>query len=146
MLENLINLVKENAKQAIIDNPAIPNEQNDAACETTATSIFDSLKNMLGSGGLDRITQLFSRNDEDKSSAVNEISGNVAGELMNKFGMENSAANDVVQSLVPTVVGQLTSKTNDPNDSSFDLESIVGSLTGGDTGGILGKLKGLVGL
>lgn len=146
MLENLINLVKENAKQAIIDNPAIPNEQNEAACETAATSIFDSLKNMVGNGGLESVTQLFSNNGENHSSAVNEISGNVAGELMNKFGLENSAANGIVQSLIPTVMGQLTSKTNDPNDNSFDLKSIVGSLTGGEEGGILGKLKGLVGL
>ena len=146
MLENLINLVKENAKQAIIDNPAIPNEQNDAACETAATSIFGSLKNMVSNGGLESVTQLFSNNGENQSSAVNEISGNVAGELMNKFGLENSAANGIVQSLIPTVMGQLTSKTNDPNDNSFDLKSIIGSLTGGEDGGILGKLKGLVGL
>ena len=146
MLENLINLVKDNAKQAIIDNPAIPNEQNDAACETTATSIFDSLKNMVGNGGIESVTQLFSNNGENQSAAVTEISGNVAGELMNKFGLENTAANGIVQSLIPTVMGQLTSKTNDPNDNSFDLKSIVGSLTGGDAGGILGKLKGLVGL
>lgn len=146
MLENLISLVKENAKQAIIENPAIPNEQNDAACETAATSIFDSLKNMIGNGGIESVTQLFSNNGENQGTVVKEISGNVAGELMNKFGLENSAANGIVQSLVPTVMGQLTSKTNDPDDNSFDLKSIVGSLTGGDSGGILGKLKGLVGL
>lgn len=146
MLENLISLVKENAKQAIIENPAIPNEQNDAACETAATSIFDSLKNMIGNGGIESVTQLFSNNGENQGTVVKEISGNVAGELMNKFGLENSAANGIVQSLVPTVMGQLTSKTNDPDDNSFDLKSIVGSLTGGDAGGIFGKLKGLVGL
>jgi hypothetical protein len=146
MLENLINLVKENAKEAIIDNPAIPNDQNDAACETTATSIFDSLKNILGKGGLESVTQLFSNDSETQGSAVTEISDNVAGELVNKFGLENSAASGIVQTLVPTVMGQLTSKTNDPDDSSFDLKSIVGSLAGDDSGGILGKLKGMIGL
>lgn len=146
MLENLISLVKENAKEAIIDNPAIPNEQNDAACETAATSIFDSLKNMVGNGGLESVTQLLGNNGAAQGSTVNEISGNVAGELMKKFGLENSAANGIVQSLIPTVMGQLTSKTNDPNDSSFDLQGILGALTGGDAGGIFGKLKGLIGL
>jgi hypothetical protein len=146
MLENLISLVKENAKEAIINNPAIPNEQNDAACETAATSIFDSLKNMVSNGGLESVTQLLGNNGAAQGSTVNEISGNVAGELMKKFGLENSAANGIVQSLIPTVMGQLTSKTNDPNDSSFDLQGILGALTGGDAGGIFGKLKGLIGL
>jgi hypothetical protein len=146
MLENLISLVKENAKEAIINNPAIPNEQNDAACETAATSIFDSLKNMVSNGGLESVTQLLGNNGAAQGSTVNEISSNVAGELMKKFGLENSAANGIVKSLIPTVMGQLTSKTNDPNDSSFDLQGILGALTGGDAGGIFGKLKGLIGL
>jgi len=146
MLENLISLVKENAKEAIIDNPAIPNEQNDAACETAASSIFDSLKNIAGNGGIESITQILNNNGSAQSTAVTEISGNVAGELMKKFGLESSAANGIVQSLIPTVINQLSSKTNDPNDSSFDLKGIVGALTGGDTGGIFGKLKGLIGL
>ena len=146
MLENLISLVKENAKEAIIDNPAIPIEQNNAACETAATSIFDSLKNMVDNGGLESVTQLLGNNGSAQGSTVTEISTNVAGELMKKFGLENSAANGIVQSLIPTVIGQLTSKTNDPNDNSFDLKGILGALTGGDNGGVFGKLKGLIGL
>lgn len=147
MLENLIQLVKENATEAIVNNPAIPNEQNDAACETAATSIFDSLKNVVGNGGLSSITDLLSNNGGQNSATISTISSNVANELMTKFGLENSAANNIVQSLVPNVVSQLTSKTNDPNDSSFDLQGIIGSLTGGEgAGGIFGKLKGLIGL
>lgn len=146
MLENLISLVKENAKESIIDNPVIPNEQNNAACETAASSIFDSLKNIAGNGGIESITQILSNDGSAQSTAVTEISGNVASELMKKFGLENSAANGIVQSLIPTVISQLSTKTNDPNDSSFDLKGIVGALTGGDTGGIFGKLKGLIGL
>jgi hypothetical protein len=38
------------------------------------------------------------------------------------------------------------SKTNDPKDSSFDLEGIIGSLSGGKSGGIGGLLGGLKGL
>jgi len=102
------------------------------------------LKNIIGNGGLENITQLFTNNGENQGAAINEIAENVAGELMSKFGLENSAANGIVQSLIPTVMGQLTSKTNDPDDNSFDLKSIVGLLTGGEEGGILGKLKGLV--
>ena len=45
MLENLINLVRENAGDAIINNPAIPNERNEEAVQDTSNSIVSSLQN-----------------------------------------------------------------------------------------------------
>ena len=44
MFDQLLKLVKENAGEAIINNPAIPNQQNDAAINTAATGIMDQLK------------------------------------------------------------------------------------------------------
>lgn len=52
MLENLINLVKEHASDAIVKNPAIPDKHNDSAIETVAKSIFSTIKNQMGSGDL----------------------------------------------------------------------------------------------
>ena len=40
MLEQLFNLVKENAGEAIINNQAIPNEQNDAAINQATEGII----------------------------------------------------------------------------------------------------------
>jgi hypothetical protein len=143
MLENLIQLIKENAGDAIINNPAIPNEHNDAAVETTATSIVDSLKEKLGSGGLDSITSLFQGGES--AGVINSISSSAAGNLMSKFGIDSAAASGIVQKLIPTVMNQFVSKTNDPNDSSFNLQDIISNLGGGGSGGILGSIKGLFG-
>lgn len=81
---------------------------------------------------------------------------------MHKFGLDHGAASGIAASLIPTVLQKLVHKTNDPNDSSFSLGSILGSLTGGggvgsilnnlgggsnsgsqDDGGVLGKIKGM---
>ena len=63
MFENLLNLVKENAGDAIINNPAIPNEKNDEAINTTTNSIVETLKAQVTSGNLSSITDMFkSRN------------------------------------------------------------------------------------
>jgi hypothetical protein len=154
MLENLINLVKEHAGDAIINNPAIPNDKNDAAVETTAGSIIDSLKGLTGGGDLSGILSLFQGGGSStNSSVVSNITSNVAGDLMKKFGLDNSAASGIVQSLIPTVLNKLVSKTNDPSDKSFDLQDIIGTLTGGGQqtgnqssgGGILNTIKGLFG-
>ncbi|MEN9523730.1 MAG: hypothetical protein RL065_2107 [Bacteroidota bacterium] len=144
MFENLLNLVKEHAGDAIIHNSAIPNEHNDAAIETTTNGIMEGLKNQLGNGGLDGLTSLFQGNNQ--SGMVQNISQNVAGSLMQKFGIENQAAQSIVNSLIPVVMNKFVNKTNDPNDSSFDLQGIMGSLMGGgnssNIGGMLGKIFG----
>jgi hypothetical protein len=153
MLENLIKLVKEQAGEAIINNPAIPNEHNDAACETTAGSIIDSLKGLTGSGDLSGIISLFQGGGSSgNSNVVSNITSNVAGDLMKRFGLDTGAASGIVQSLIPDVLNKLVSKTNDPEDKSFDLQDILGTLTGGQPdgnqgsgGGILNAIKGLFG-
>ncbi len=148
MFDQLLQLVKENAGDAIINNPAIPNEQNDAAIETASGSIMDQLKGLAGGGNLDSVMNLFQGSSSAATNpVVNNISTGVAGELMKKFGLDHGAASNIVQQLIPTVMSKLVKKTNDPNDSSFDLQGILGSLTGGTQsgGGILGTLKGLFG-
>ncbi len=144
MLENLIQLVRENAGEAIINNSAIPNEKNEAAVETAASSIFDQLKGQLNQGGLESITNLFQGGGS--TELINNISSGAAGDLMKKFGLDSNAAGGIVEKLIPVVMDKFVKKTNDPNDSSFDLQGIIGSLTGGgQAGGILNTIKGLFG-
>lgn len=145
MFEQLLQLVKENAGDAIINNPAIPNEHNDAAIETAAGSLFDNLKGAAAGGNLDGIMNLFNQGgDVSNNPLVNNLSSGVAGDLMKKFGLDSGAAGNIVQSLLPVVMNKLVNKTNDPGDSSFDLQGIIGSLTGG-SGGIGNMIKGIFG-
>ena len=148
MLENLLKLVKENAGDAIINNPAIPDQHNDAACETAANSIFSGLQGLIKSGGLNSVKDLLQNGSNVASHpAMSSLSSGVAGDLMAKFGLDKGTASNIVNKLLPTVMSKLVNKTNDPNDKSFDLEGILGSLTGGQgkTGDILGTIGSLFG-
>jgi hypothetical protein len=166
MFENLLNLVKEHAGDAIVKNTAVPNEHNDKAMETTASSIIDALKGQVSGGNISDIAGLFKGNAAGASSGLmNNISGNVVKGLMDKLGLDNSAASGIAASLIPSVRNNLVKKTNDPNDNSFDLQGIIGSLGGnssmisgvmdmlgggkegaaGGAGGILNTVKGLFG-
>jgi hypothetical protein len=142
MLENLLDLIKQNAGSAIINNPAIPNEQNDAAISEAGSSIVDGLKKMIASGNTQDVVNLFNHQGGDiaNTPAAQQLSGGLIQNLMDKFGIGQGAASSIASNLIPQVLQQLVHKTNDPNDNSFDIKSIVSHLAGGSQGQVAGGL------
>lgn len=138
MLENLLNLIKENAGDAIINNPAVPNEQNDAVVQEAGSSIMSGLQGLLAQGNAKDVLSLFSDPSAVNNSnpVVQQLGGGFLNSLMSKFGLDSGSAGGIVSSLLPTVLSQLVSKTNNSNDGSFDIQGIFNSLSGGNTSGL----------
>ena len=136
MLEQLTQLVKQFGGDAVINNQAVPNELNDKVLKATENDIFGSLKGLLASGNADAVTDLFQGNNASKASnpVVEVITNQVAGNLMNKFDLDKSAASSVVTKMVPQVLGSLIGNAKDPNYKGFEVSDLVGSLMGGDKG------------
>ena len=145
MLEQLFNLVKDQAGSAIINNPDIPNERNDEAIGEVTNSVTNGLQNALASGQFKDVLKLLGGQggDVQDNPLTNQLSGNAIGSLMQKFGLNQGQAGNIVNTLLPGVLQKLISKTNNPNDNSFDLQGIFNSLTGGKTGSL--DLQGLLG-
>jgi hypothetical protein len=159
MLENLLDLIKENAGDTVINNPAIPNEHNEAVMVEAGHTITGGLQNMISQGNLEGLMNLFHGGGGigANNSTVQNISTDFKQNLFNKFGLNQSAASGVAGSLIPSVLQSLVGKTNDPNDQSFNLQGILSQLSGGKglegllgglsgssaTGGIMDKIKGL---
>ena len=143
MLDNLTNLVRQFAGDAIINNPAIPNEKNEEVIADASGSIMDGLKNAISGGNLDSLAGLF--NSGGATAANSAVSQNIqtgfVQNLMKKFGLDQGKAGSIAAGLIPMVLEKLVQKTNDPNDKSFDLPGIISNLTG--SGGIIDKLKGI---
>jgi uncharacterized protein YidB (DUF937 family) len=139
MFDNLLNLVKEHAGSAIVNNADIPNEKNNAAIESATESIFDTFKSKASGGNMDSITDLFKHGASSNNQLAGDVSNSVANDLMKKFGLNTSQAGNIASGLVPKVLQNLVSKTNDPNDKSFDLQTVLASLGGGNLSGLLGK-------
>jgi hypothetical protein len=143
MLDDIINLVKQHAGEAIINNPAIPNENNEAVTAEAGSSIMDGLKGLISEGRSQDVLNLFSHTGTDLQSnpAVQNISGGFIQNLIGKFGLDPAAAQGVAGNLIPQVMQSLVHKTNDTADSSFNLENILGNLTNGQgVQGLLGSL------
>lgn len=160
MLENLFNLIKEQGQEAVINNPAVPNEQNNAVLASATSSVAEGLQGVLAGGGLSDIMSMFggTHNSAASSNGLsgllnNPIVGNIVrsftDKLTNQHGIAQDQASGIAGSLIPGVISKLITRTQDPNDSGFDMNSIIGSLTGGGTqaGGfdlqdLLGKFGG----
>jgi len=138
MLDNLNDLVKSLAGDAVVNNPDIPNEHNNEVVAEATHTVAGGLQNMVAGGGLQNIVSMFSGGQQSSSSVmsnpiVNMMQGHFASKLMSKFGLNSSQASNVSGSLIPNVISGLINKTNDPNNSSFTLDSLLHSLTGGQS-------------
>ncbi len=147
MLEQLFNLVKEHSQDAVVNNPEVPNEHNEAVMATATHSIASVMQNTLAGGGLESVMNIFkgagggSGGGLMSNPIVQMMAGTLVKKLIGNFGMNSSSASNVASSLIPNVLSSLVNKTNDPNNSSFDLGGIISSLTGGGQAGGGGGLN-----
>ncbi|MFB6455697.1 hypothetical protein ACE38W_10535 [Chitinophaga sp. Hz27] len=147
MLEQLLQLVQEHAQGAVVNNPAVPNEQNQAVMQAATESITNGLRQELANGNTEGVLSLLGGQSETNGNpVVNNISNNFLDTLLQKFNLDKGAATQLAGSLIPSVLGSLVNKTNDPSNNHFSLDGILGSLTGGASSGLnlgdmLGKLK-----
>jgi Bacterial protein of unknown function (DUF937) len=135
MLEQLMGLIQDHSQDAIVNNPAVPNQHNNDVMQTLLGSITGGLQNQATSGNIGGLLGLLGGGQQGGGLMSNPIVAGIAqnaiGGIMDKFGIENQAAKSIVASVLPSVLGSLISKTNNPNDSSIDMNGIMSSLLGG---------------
>lgn len=151
MIENILKLVKSTVASSMADNANIPQAQQQKAVETTTTALTDGLKQNFTLDNMGNLMSLFGNKSASQSNPiVKSLQSTVSGALVSKVGLSKSIANTISTTVVPMVVNAISSKVNDPNDKSFDIESLVGAFaksgSGGSTAGSLlsglGKLLG----
>jgi hypothetical protein len=132
MLETLMNLVQQQSGQAVINNPAIPNSQNESVMQTVAGSIMSGLGQQAQGGGLGNLLgMVVNGGGSVQGSPVTQgVQQHVEQSLMEKLGISPQVAMSVAAAVVPMVLGKLMNKASDPNDSSVDGNSILGAATG----------------
>ncbi len=145
MFDELLQLVKQAGQQAIVENSAVPNEHNESVMQEAVSAITNGLQG-FGQGNSDGVMQLFQSqgNLSTDHPVMQSISGNFIQSITSKFGISGTQAASIAAVVLPLVMSKFINKTNDPDDNSFDLQSIIGAFTGG--GGGLASLLGKFGL
>ncbi len=142
LLDNITKLVQEYADDAIIKNPAVPNEKNEDAIKQTAASLMNQLSGKNSSIDLGALKKFFDKDDDiSQNPAIGKITDGIAGDLMKKLGIDGAAATGIVNKIVPVILDKIKNKTNDPNDNDFDLQDILGAI--GGQGNILNTIKNI---
>ena len=135
MFDKLIDLVRQNAGDGILNNNAIPNEKNEQAVQGAGNSIIATLQSALASGKIKDVLGYFNGGGTD-ARIVQEATGNYANELQQSMGLNETEANNASRMVIPQTMNQLAAKTADPSDKSFNIQDIFNKLSGGKTGGM----------
>lgn len=130
MLENLIQLVRDNVQDSVVNNKEIPNEKNDEVIHAASTSIFDTLKEKMSSGNVSELAHVFNGGNAENSPVAQQAAGSFTDKLAG-MGINMNTAKTVAASVIPMILAKLSHKTADPSDSSFNIKDILGSLAGG---------------
>lgn len=149
MLEQISELVKQYGQETVINNPDVPNQENNAVLAEATNTITGGMQNMLAGGGLQDIISMFTgggNNNQSntqsggiggllKNPVVSMMVGHLISKLVGKFNMSPAQASNISNNLIPNVLSGLVNKTrsNDPANDAFDLNDLIGSLTGGNT-------------
>ncbi|MES2726855.1 MAG: hypothetical protein V4643_07115 [Bacteroidota bacterium] len=139
MLNKLIELVRENAGDLITNNENITPENKEQAIVECAQTIITNLKKVFSSGNIAGLTELIkSNNITADNKIVSDIITTLSATYTTKLSIDETEAKRISTHLIPTVLTQLISKTNNPNDNTFDVQTILKEIGGGGLAGMLG--------
>lgn len=139
MFDQLSELVKQFGGEAVVNNPAVPNEQNEAVMKEAEGSILSGLKDMVSSGNIGDLTGMLNGQSpiDGNNPVVKQLTDKVTGNLGEKFGLSSDAAGSVAGGLIPQILGGLLNKAKDPNEKGFDMSDLIGAISGGKGGGLM---------
>lgn len=147
MLDNIVNLVKDQVLSSITGgNVEIPADKKDAIVDTTTESLMDGLKSNFTLDNLSSLTSMFSGDNSATSNNITSgLQSNVVSALSEKVGLGKDLSSTIASTVIPAVISMFQQKTNDPNDSTFSIESLMKMFGGNNSSGILGALGSLFG-
>lgn len=125
MIDDLMKMIQSSGQEAVVNNPAVPNEHNDAVMASASSSIMDTIKGMMANGQGDQVAQLASN---PNGPAAQLMQNDFVQNIMQKFGISGDAAKGIASNLIPSVLA----KFQGANGAGFDMSSISSML--GKTG------------
>jgi hypothetical protein len=144
MTESLKDLLKRLGQDSVINNPDIPNEQNEAVLASAEMSIINGLKKLVSQGKNDELARMAA---DPNSAEAQQLQSGFVQNLMDRLGIQQETAKNIATSLIPQVLGRFNLGAN-----GFDITGLQALLTkvgldkDGDGDVDLGDFKKMIGL
>jgi len=141
MIENLIEGLKDQIGDQILDQTDIQSSQLPDIFSVIGDTAKTEVKNSMLEGGLDTVMNLFSNkpNNSGASLLQSNITQGIVRGLMQKIGLNSSTATTIAGVAVPLLMNLITKKNNEtPEDDPSPLNELFGTIgSKGNQGGNL---------
>ncbi len=125
MEELLKQLMQQHGQQAVVDNPQVPNEHNDAVIQDVMSNIMGGLQNHAGAG--DILSGLLGGGQQQNTSAGGGL-GSILGSVLGGGNQPQNNTGGGLGSILGSVLG---GGNQQQNNAGGGLGSILGSVLGG---------------
>ncbi len=129
-----MNLIRQQTGDAVINNPAIPNNQNEDAVQAISSGILGGLQQQAQGGNLGSLLSMVTGQGSDANVSTSPVTQgvqqNVQKSLMERLGISPQVAMSIATVVVPMVLNKFMNKARDTNDSSVNGNEILGHATG----------------
>lgn len=143
MFAKLFQLVKNNAGEAVINNPAIPARRHEEVFNDASSSIIEVLKNHVDGGNIKDIVKYFQYAGIYNNPLISSATTRFATKLNKFYKIDPAVASDIASQLIPRVMQELIKQSKSEQNKDFALGSMLARLTGHvtDISGVLSQLK-----
>ncbi len=144
MLDQIVNLIKDQAQDHFINNTEVPNEQAEQTAQAAGESMMDILNSGIAGGNLDAIKGLLGGGGAGNSNLVQDMISQLSGKISQNSGLNAEQANQAASGIMPQLIEKVAGKfaSQDDADADFNIESLISNV---GQGAAIDKAKDLLG-
>ncbi len=156
MLDQIIDLVKNQATSHFVNETEVPNEQAENTAAAAGQSIFEQLQEQIQGGNLEAVKNLLSGQEDGQSGELMQKMKAGFQDKIQNMGINPETANGAAENSFPQILQNVIGKfkSQDQADAGFDIQGLMSGvlgdgaqdklsgLFGGKIGGIVGNLFG----
>ncbi len=137
MMNNLLDLVKEKASEAVSTLKDVPAGKQESIVKQTVSSVEDGMKAYLGTGNISDFTSLMGGKNRIEGNPVTDmLNKKLTSDLGSKIGLDSNQSGSIAAAIIPAVLKGIVQKFGSGNDGEMDINKVIGELTGGKVAGI----------
>ena len=143
MFEKLFLLVKNNAQEAVINNPVIAEANREAVLNDASSSIIEVLKSQMDTGKIKDLVKYFQFAGPFDNPLITRAVNKFANKLNDFYGIDGETALKTSSALIPPVMHELIRQSKSEQNNEFTLSNLLSKLSGNvaDMGVLLTQLR-----